>query len=107
MTISTLEDNSESSCPYKASNIIKYLELEDACEVSKQDVFFHRTAKIDKIEYWLFRYKNEEESNVGLIISRKIKFFFREEISIATWGDPAWSDEELLLEYHKMNVRRQ
>ena len=68
-----LNKQSQIQCPDSLEEITEYLSREEYFEISPQDLTFMGYSKIDKTEYWVWEYLNEEkEQNFAIVNTIKV-----------------------------------
>ena len=102
-----LRRNTANSCPADIKDFAEYLSFELGTKVAQKRIHFVRTAKIHRAKYWLFRAKPLHGDESWAFVHTLRVFLIIPTYCSSCWGEPDWSEEEVLLKYHwQQNMNR-
>ena len=98
-----IKKQTQIQCPDSLEEITEYLSREEYFEITPQDLTYLGYSKIDKTDYWVWVYLNEEKEQSFAIVNTMKVFWFIPTTCKACLSNPDnLTPDELLSYYHNM-----
>ena len=91
--------------PRDKDDLLSYLRLEEEGSFDYKSVRFVRTGQKGLMNYWLYRFQNSESEGWVFVSQKRLFGIALEGSCVGSWGDPNWTEDEVLEKYHGMSNR--